>query len=156
MVTGQRHLITCTCVLRHLLTSPDPPLHQFPVFSVIEDDVVLTKYVQCPNCGVVHKVTGLLKSEIVRGKEDLSATVKIDDIRTSIHPSIVAVLETNDCDLSVWEYVSFVIEHKQWGEIVPLSSETVGDERHVKYIKILGDSIFKVGVNIRQERIMNP
>lgn len=151
MSQGQKHLIKCRCVLPQFKKMEDPPAHKFIVFSVIQDDGTVTpKYAQCNNCGVVHKVTDICRSEIISGKEHMSSILNVDDIKPSLHPNFAHILETNSADLATWEAVQHVVESKRWGEIVVLTTETEGNELHGKYIRILGESLCKVEPFTRQ------
>lgn len=154
MPRGQRHLIKCRCILAHLLKDSDPPIHQFAVFSVIDDDdTVRQKFVQCPNCGIVHRVTDILKSQILSGREELKTVVTIDEIKKSLSDEMIAVLETNSCDISVWEHVKFIIDEKKWGEFVVIASESIDGLRQGKYVKIFGEKLFKVEQFLREETV---
>ena len=53
-------------------------------------------------------------------------------------------LEANNADLSTWEAVQFIVENKQWGNHVVLSTDSENNEVYGKYIKILGESLCKV------------
>ena len=81
-MTGQQHLIQCHCVLPQYRGRKDPVYHKFTVFSIIdESDTVVPKFVQCNNCGVIHKVYDICKSEIITGKDEMRNTAKIDDFK---------------------------------------------------------------------------
>lgn len=154
MSQGQRHLVQCRCYLPQFRKLDNPPLHQFPVFSVIEDDdSVRVKFAQCNNCGVIHKVTNISMSEIITGKEEMHSIMKISDIMTSLPEGVIGILESSDVDVSVWEHVKFIIDNQQWGSIVVLSSESVDGMRHGKYVKILGERLFKVDEFNREEYV---
>ncbi len=150
---GQKHLIKCRCILPQFKRVNNPPYHQFPVFSVIEDDVVLPSFVQCPNCGIIHKVTDILVSEIVKGREHMSSLKTIDDVRVGMPEQVAAVLEANNADLATWEAVSFVIDNKLWGDFVTVTRDTDGSVSQGKYIKILGEKLFKVETYMRDDNV---
>ena len=152
MTTGQKHLVPCRCVLPQFKRFSDPPRHMFTVFSVInDDDSVVTKFAQCTNCGVIHKVHELGKSDIVTGKEVMSSIVTIADIRPSLPRSLVDILDNSQSDLPTWEAVKFIYENKQWGNFVVLTSETDDGTKHGKYIKLLGENLFNVETYAREE-----
>ena len=153
MIIGQKHILKCRCVLQQFKKMQEPPAHQFVVFSIVKDDVVIQKQAQCNNCGLVHKVIDICRSEIIQGKEGGAALLTIDDIKTSLHPNICTVLENNNCDLATWEAVQFNIENKLWGNIVVISKETQGEETSGKYIRVLGESLCKVETFTRTELI---
>ena len=148
---GQKHLIKCRCVLPQLKNSANPIQHQFLVFSEIVDGVAKTKYSQCNNCGVIHKVIDICVSEIMNGKEAMSSLVDVEDIRTSLNPKLCAILDRHKCDLPTWEHAQYVIENKKWGEIVVLASDLEGNDKIIKYVRIISDGIFKVDSYQRKE-----
>jgi len=142
---GQKHLVKCRCVLPQFKKMQNPPAHQFIVFSKIDDQgEVVTKYAQCNNCGIIHRVVDICKSEIQAGKENMNSIVKVEDLRHSIHTNFCAILDTNNADLATWEAVQFIVENKQWGGFVVLTTDTEGDEIHGKYLRILGETLCKV------------
>lgn len=152
-MNGQKHLIKCRCVLPQFKRQANPPQHQFTVFSVIgDDDVVKPKYAQCPNCGIIHKVVEISKSEIVP-KEAMGTLVTIDDIKASLPEGLVSILEKNQADLPSWESAQFIYENQQWGNFVLLTTETEGSIKQGKYVRILGERIFKVETFERDEAI---
>ena len=151
---GIKHLVACRCILSQFKRVPDPPQHRFVVFSIIDDDdVVRPKLVCCNNCGVVHKVSNLTRSEILPGKEDIKSVVTIDDIKVSLPDKLVGVLESHSADLASWEAAQFIVENKRWGEFIVLSTEVEEGVRHGKLIQILGENMFKVEQFERQEEV---
>jgi hypothetical protein len=155
MIHGQKHLIKCRCVLPQFKRLENPPVHQFIVFSVIqEDETVKPRYSQCNNCGVVHKVVDVCKSEIVSGKENMNSLIKIEDIKPSLHPNFIGILESSQADLATWESVQFIVENKQWGQFAVLTNDSEGEEIHGKYIRILGESMCKVETFMRSTGVV--
>lgn len=145
MPTGVKHLVKCKCVLPQFRKQHTPPQHQFIVFSVINDeDRVNLKFAQCPNCGVVHKVIEISRSEIMQNREAMSSIVSIDDIRSSLPQQLTAMLDANKVDLATWEHTQFIYENKQWGSYVVLASDTEAGIKSGKYVRILGEALFKV------------
>lgn len=129
-----------------------PPFHKFPVFSIVEDDDrVKPKLAQCPNCGAVHKVTDVTRSEIVNGRDDLTSVITKGEIARQLPEGLAAVLDANECDMSIWENVKFIIDNAQWGSIVVLRSESVDGLRCGKYVKILGEKLYRVDEFSREE-----
>lgn len=123
----------------------DPPFHHFPVFSVIDDnDQVELKYAQCTNCGIIHKVFDLCRSEILHGKEALQTLPRLDEIKLALSPEIRALLETQGVDITVYEQLVFIMDNRQWNEIVVLSTEFEGTTRTVKYLQVLGENRVRV------------
>lgn len=138
MKSGFKHLLTCTCFLPQFRGKENVVFHQFPVFSVVEeDDKVIPKYAQCNNCGIIHYVTGICESTpVVGGRDESKAVVSKDDIRIGIPPNIADVLDSYDVDTATWEEVEFIIENKQWDRTVVLSAETNDGVREGKLLRI--------------------
>ena len=155
MSTGQKHLVRCRCVLPQFKHLRNPPAHQFLVFSVINDDnTVKIKYSQCTNCGIVHKVNEINRSEIVSGKEAMSSILTVSDIKSSLPEQLCVILENNAVDdVSTWEAVQHIYENKQWGNFVVMTSDTDGSLKQGKYVRILGEKLFKVETYTRDEVI---
>lgn len=142
---GYKHLVKCRCVLPQFKRLENPPQHQFVVFSVIDNDGnVLPKFNQCNNCGLIHKIVDICKSEIQPGKESMKSILKIEDVKPSLHINIASILDANGCDLASWEAALFIVENKQWGSYVVLTKETEGNEVNGKFIRIFSDSLCKV------------
>jgi len=155
MGSGFKHLVKCRCVMTQFKRLNNPPAHQFSVFSEEEDDgSIKPKYAQCNNCGLIHRVIDICKSEIMDKKEDMSSLVTVEDLKVNLNlsPNIVLILESNSCDLSTWELVSYIVEKKQWGNFVVLTSESESGMVHGKILQILGENLFKVTPFSRQEQ----
>jgi len=149
---GQRHLVKCRCVLPQFKGQSNPPAHQFIVFSVVnDDDSVKVKYAQCNNCGIIHKVTDVCKSEILPGKEAMSSIVKVEDIKLSLPPNLTDILERNNVDVATWEQAQFILENKEWGNFVILAQEEESGTRQGKYVRIMSETFFKVESFSREE-----
>ena len=151
MPSGLKHLITCRCILPQFKRAKDPPLHQFVVFSDIDDaNNVRVKFVQCNNCGIVHKVTDICRSEIV-SRESMKSLVTIDDVKIGMSSQLVELLELNNADLATWESVRFIIDNKMWGMFVVLSTDEESGLRQGKYVRLLGENLYKVETFTREE-----
>lgn len=152
MSTGIKHLVSCRCVLPQFKTLNDPPRHQFVVFSIVDDsDRTQVKFAQCNNCGVIHKVTDVCKSEILSNREDMGTLMTIDEIKLGLPKNLASILEMNNADLPTWELASFIYENKRWGEVAVLTTDSESGVRSGKYIQILGESLFKVNSFSREE-----
>jgi len=144
-VTGFKHLIQCHCILPQFKNKAEPIFHKFIVFSVIDDkDKVIPKYSHCNNCGVVHRVFDLCKSEIVLGKESIRSMLTKEDIRPSLPTNISSILDTYECDLPIWEEVHFIIDNKRWGSSVVLTKDILDDTIQGKNLSILGQTEVKI------------
>jgi hypothetical protein len=150
---GQKHLISCRCVLPQFKNSANPISHKFVVFSEIKDGIVVVKFAQCNNCGVIHKVTDICTSEIMQSKENMSSILSIDDIRSSLSIKLSSILDRHNCDLPTWEQAKYILENKKWGEFVVLAIDGDGDEKVIKYVQVISDGIFKVDSKSRKDTV---
>ena len=101
---GTKHLIECHCVLPQYRNIDNPVYHKFVVFSMLGDGgTVVPKFSQCNNCGVIHKIYDLCKSEIAAGKDELRSVVKADELKISIPSQLWDVLTTYDVDVAILE-----------------------------------------------------
>jgi hypothetical protein len=130
---------------------PEPPPHQFVVFSIMgDDDKLIVKYAQCNNCGRIHKVIDVCKSEVT-GREAFSSVMTIDDVKASLPANLANILDVNGADLPTWEAAQFIYENKRWGEFVVLATDVEEGTRQGKYVQILGENLFKVNAFSREE-----
>jgi len=142
---GQLHLIKCRCVLPQFKGSKDPQVHQFVVFSVIDDnDDVVKKTVQCNNCGTVHNVIDICTSEILNGKEKSAAVMNLEDVKVSLPQNLASILERHNVDLPCYEQAQFILENKRWGEFVVLAKEEEKGNKQGKYVRIMSETFFKI------------
>jgi len=111
------HLIECQCILPIYKNHTKPVYHKFVVFSeVANDEELVEKYVACNNCECIHLVKEVFKSELMWGKDYFKNFVNtIQDIKFNLISSnlenVVNILEENNCEVSIWENVYFLIEN---------------------------------------------
>jgi hypothetical protein len=141
---GVKHLIQCHCVLPQFKNSANPVFHKFVVFSLIDDsDTVQPKFAQCNNCGIVHKVVDLCKSELT-SKEDTKSVSTIQDIELSIGVDLAALLKSYNCDLATWEQTEWIVLSKAYDNFIILSKEEIDDEIHGKRLLFLENGRFRI------------
>jgi hypothetical protein len=139
-----KHLIECKCVLPQFKQVEPPRWHYFVVFSEInETGAVIPSFVQCNNCGIVHKVTEVGVSSIL-GRDDLPSLPNLEDIKSGLPEKIVSILEKYDCELPTYQEVAFILEHQLWGRMVILTKEIVDGTLLGKYLLVLGETLWKI------------
>ena len=142
---GIKHLIKCRCILPTLKNRENPPLHQFVVFSIVDDsDKVIEKNATCNNCGVLHKVVDLCRSNIIDGAEGTTASLTIEDISLMIPESVKMILSTYEKTLPDYEHALFMIDHKAIDDFIVLSSEIIDDKKEGKILRYKGENKFAV------------
>jgi hypothetical protein len=147
---GVRHLIECHCTLPQYRNANPPVYHKFVVFSVLDEDAIQKKLVQCNNCGIIHKVVDLCKTEIAHGMEEGQSLRSIEDIKIGIPDKMVTFLTQQNADISTWEYVEFILDNKQEKEVI-LKKEQKDDLTQLKILHIKEDGTFKVKNETRQD-----
>jgi len=135
-----KHLIECQCTLRLYKNRSKNIYHKFPVFSLIEDDILKEKYALCNNCDIVHKVYEINKSEIKWGNEGFKSLVTTkDDIKFNFESqglhSLINILEANFVDVSDWELIDYLFENNEEGFII-LDKTEMDDNINLKILQI--------------------
>jgi hypothetical protein len=144
-VKGLKHLVQCHCILPQFKNAKEPVFHKFTVFSVIdESDTVKTKYAECNNCGAVHKVYDICKSEIVTGREDIRSTLNKTDFKFSMPSSLYELLDQYEKELCDYEYSQFILDNKQWEQTLVLTKEELDDSIQGKFLRFLGPEKFRI------------
>ena len=142
---GIKHLVRCVCILPQLSKVANAPQHEFAVFSVLDEAGEFGKtFVQCPNCGIVHKIVDVCTSTICRGRDELSSAITLNDVRPSVSEKLAVVLEQNQADLPTWQHVAWILEEKRWGSNVVLTSEYVDGIKQGKVLTVYGETLFKI------------
>lgn len=146
--TYVKHLIECNCILPQFKNRKDVIFHKFVVFSKIGfDDKVIPSYVKCNNCGGVHRVFEISKSELMKNENSKSVET-IDEIKLSLPEKVQVLLEKYDCDLPTWQEAQFIIDNEAWGNQVILSREIEESKTATKLmlttLLIAGKTLYKL------------
>ena len=148
---GIKHLIECRCVLPTMKNRKDPPLHKFVVFSIQENGTTSEKLVTCNNCGVVHRVYDICKSEILNNFEGTGSSVTVEDLSLTMPRNVVDLLEGYQKDLADYEHMKFIIDNEKVGSFVVLSQEFNDDKKSGKVLKYKGQGKFEIEPFSRSE-----
>jgi hypothetical protein len=142
---GIKHLIQCHCVLPQFKNQETPTFHRFVVFSIIDDsDTVQPKFAKCNNCGVIHKIVDICKSELTT-KEESRSLPNIEDIKFSISKELANVLESYQCDIATWELAEWIYLTKSWDQQIILTKEKDDEgEIHGKRLFFLENERFRI------------
>ena len=145
MPIGIKHLIECHCVLPQYRNTTKIIYHKFVAFSIIDDsDTTIPKYAQCNNCGVIHKIIDICRSEIIAGKDELKSLVSKDEIKIFLPKDVVEVLESYDVDLPTYENTKFIMENEMWGSHIVLSKDALIEESTGKILIFESDKKFRI------------
>ena len=151
MREGIKHLIECRCILPTLKKKDNPPLHKFIVFSVQDNGTILEKNVTCNNCGIVHNVYELCKSDILQNVEGTKSSITIEDISLMIPESVASIMKSYEKDLPDYEHIKFMIDENKVGEFIILSQEFNDGRKSGKVLKYKGNGKFEIEPFSRSE-----
>jgi hypothetical protein len=148
---GMKHLLTCRCFLPQFKEMKDPPVHKFVVFSEL-DEFANTKisYVQCNNCGIIHKIIEVGKSVILKKEATLSIE-NIEEVSDQLPDWLKGILQKYDCDLPTYQEARFIYHNQLWGRFVVLSKDRADNNIIGKALLILGEKLHKIETFEREE-----
>ena len=152
---GTKHLIECHCTLKIYQGSKNHLYHKFPVYSCFDESGrIIEKISQCNNCGTLHRVLDVCKSEIIRsGKDKNVAEISKDDIACQLDVKIENILRRYNCDISTWEHVLDIIEKEAWEFPVVISREIIDQKYHLKILYIKSYNSVKILSKILDDEI---
>ena len=149
---GVKHILECHCILPQYRDLKEPVYHKFVVFSEIDDsDTVVPSNTQCNNCGTVHRVYDICKSEIVAGKDESASVEKKEDVSLSLPKQLVDLMETYSLEICDYQMARYIIENKIWGSTLVLSIENEGEKSSGKVLNFVAEDRFRVESFSRQE-----
>jgi len=153
---GIKHVIECHCVLPQYRQTNNVIYHKFVVFSIIDNsDTVILKHAQCDNCGVIHRVFDICKSEIIAGRDELKTLGSIDDIKLTLPDDVILVLNSYNVDLATYENVKFILDNKLWGSNIILTRDVIEDETVGKALIFESFDKFKIESFIIEASLQN-
>ena len=142
---GLKHLVECHCVLPQYRKQQNPPYHRFIVFSLIDDsDTIISKHARCNNCGVIHNVIDVCKSEIMVGQE-VGAVMTKEDCGMMLPSGVKQILGTYGCEVPDWEHALYILQNEKRKEFIIVHREEteVGDLTG-KILKFLGPGNYRL------------
>ena len=154
-MAGIKHIIECHCTLKIYQGEENHLYHKFPVYSKFDSKgFVVEKIVACNNCGTLHRITDICKSEILPGGKDTNKSqVDIEDIELQIPEKISKILKKYECDVSTWEHVLDLYDDESWGSVVVLTRELIDQKYHVKILHIINDDKIKISTKVIEDEI---
>lgn len=141
---GHKHLIECHCVLPLYKNVKPVVYHKFSVYSKIQSNKIIPKYVNCNNCGITHYVYEICKSDIKVGKEDIRSSRTIEDVKFSMPDKIVNILEEYNRNIDDYELIEDILEEKLFPYDIVINREIIDEEHHIKILSILSEKKFKI------------
>ena len=120
MINHVSHLLECQCILPVYNKVEKPIYHSFVVFSLIKEDFLEEKYVECNNCGVIHKVTGINKSTILTDTTNYKhLVVNKEDLTYNLPSKYLDFLTSKNIDeIYIWEKINYLLENNIKEEVI--------------------------------------
>ena len=140
---GIKHTIKCRCIISQFKTMKNPPLHEFVVFSIIEDDKVKKSHAKCNNCGITHEIIDLCRSKILDKSDDWNTPTK-DDISYSLSDDLKDLLNSYDADLPTWQMSQWIIDNNRWGSKIILSKKDLDDRIEGKILIFKEKDLYRI------------
>lgn len=141
---GYKHIVECHCILPQFRNRNNAPWHKFIVFSIIDEgDTVIPKHAKCNNCGVVHNVFDIGRSEVLQGQET-GAVMEIEDVKTMIPDSVSRMLVTYNCDVATWENTLFVLQNNKFPSSIVLERKEEGGIISGKILDMKGYNMYSI------------
>jgi len=142
-LTGIKHTVRCRCILSQFKSRKNPPLHEFVVFSVMDDDDLKESHAKCNNCGITHKVIDLCRSEILDKSDEWSVPTK-EEISYSLSPDLKDLLNSYEADLPTWQMSQWIIDNNRWGSKIILSKKDLDDRIEGKILIFKEKNLFRI------------
>ena len=142
---GLKHLVECHCVMPQYRKQKNPPYHKFIVFSLVDDaDTVISKHAKCNNCGVIHNVIDICRSEILAGQE-VGAVMTEKDCAMMLPSGVQQILESYNCDVADWEHALYILQNEKWNEFIIIDrEETDSGDLTGKILKFIGPGNYRL------------
>ena len=143
---GIKHLVECHCVMPQFRNNPQPQYHSFVVFSLLDDsDTAIPKHAKCNNCGVIHNVIDVCKSEILPGGQEVGAVMTKQDCGMMLPAGVKQVLETYGCEVPDWEHALYILQNEKWDDFIIIHrEETDTGDLTGKILKFLGRGNYRL------------
>ena len=154
---GFKHLVECNCILPQYKDKLTPVFHQFQVFSLIDENGnFVESNVQCDNCGIIHRVIEMCKSELLIGKETSKAVETIKDVQHFLPKHVISILEDYHCEIADYQYIKYCIETNSLENFIILTREQEEDGTIVgKILKYKGNDKFAIEPYLINKEIKN-
>ena len=139
------HVVDCQCILQIYSKVEKPIYHKFVVFSTITEDNFDIKYVECNNCGLIHEVYDVGKSNLKSDGDKYKALVTTkEDLQYNLPEKYVNFLVKNKVEETyIWENINYLLENNIAGNII-YNKETIDNKVICSFISINEDNTFKI------------
>lgn len=139
-----KHLVECNCLLPQFKHSDPPKWHHFVVFSEIDDKGdIIPSFVQCNNCGVIHKVVEACVSSTLK-RDNLPSLTTMEELLDALPEKLRKELDKYKSDLPTIQEITWIREHQAWGRSVILAKDEVDGILVGKALLLLGETLWKI------------
>ena len=114
------HLIECQCILPVYNKVEKPVYHNFVVFSLIEEGTLEEKYVECNNCGIIHKIKDFNKSDFISDTTNYkNLVVNKEDLSYNMPAKYLEFLTSKKIEeIYIWEKINYLLDNNIEEEVI--------------------------------------
>lgn len=140
-----KHLIECVCSLPQFENHDPIIFHKFIVFSELDENgEFIIHFAQCNHCKMIHKVTEVNESKIIK-KEEMAGLETESDIRNSLPLKYQKAIENYKLDLPTLQEIKFIIDNEQWGKQIILEKEEIDSNTlSGKFLLLISENLLKI------------
>ena len=109
-----------------------------------ESDTVESKFSACNNCGAVHKVIDICKTEILTGRDEVPTQMTKEDFKLSLPNDLYDLLCSYSRETPDFEHAQFILENEKWEDYIILTREEIDDSVQGKLVRFKASDRFKV------------
>ena len=156
MISGQRHLIECHCILPIYKNAKTQIYHKIAVYSMFNEQTgkVIPKYVNCNNCGITHYVTEYCKSEIQIGKEDITSIRSVLEVEIGLPEKLTKFLKQYSPTIDILEEVEHVFNNQLFPKGIIIKREIIDEKHNIKILNLINEQRFTISSEILDNTII--
>ena len=156
MITGQRHLIKCHCILPIYKNSKPQIYHKIAVYSMFDEKSgkVIPKYINCNNCGITHFVTEYCKSEIQIGKEDVTSIRSVSEVEIGLPEKLVSFLNQYSPTIDILEEIEHIFNDNLFPKGIIIKREIIDEKHNIKILNLINKNRFTISSEILDNTII--
>lgn len=157
MKLGIKHLVECHCTLPLYKGMQDIIYHKILVYSKFNsNEKIVEKIVNCENCGLIHKVFDICRSNIVKdGNEENNSSVTIEELELEIPDKLINILRNNNCTIPIYEEIIDALDHNVNDHNIIIKRDLIEGIYHVKILNIKKQKFKILSEKIENEFTIN-
>lgn len=140
-----KHTLQCKCFAASEMDKETPQFYEFIAISEVDENGdVVPRTIPCDNCGRLHEVYEICKSNVIDGTDSPIGILSMEEIEMSIPEKLQKLLKDNKCPKHTWEEASLILEKELWGSSIILNRDIQNNKVFCKTLKILGVTFYRI------------